>query len=409
MTRRAGLAGVFVVLALTGCQGDGGSTPHANPFATATPEPTPTTSPSAAPDDPNTTPTTRRQGPSVAPPGIDPTVLHDLTGGNNAQMLGLWRDTVVLASSNAEGQNVLQGHAVSTGEKTWEYTVESTLGTGATPSAITSELQYDAVSVLETASKDRLDKVGRLTLLDPTRGTVRHQSDIPEAKSFSSFAPFGVAVQRWSEPVVIHLPDGRQLTMPSTDTDWLIPSPRGTKPWAGVQGVWPGTSQDLTTEVTESASWSRALRRTEDDKGEVLAQVLDTVSRTVIAQGCAGQLGSDREFRFSPSRTWATIGTVSVEVDTATLHCNPELAEQTNAKVLAVNDQGRLLAASGYGTSRTYFLAPSDGRPQQLDGTGTDSTFDPDADTLSQTLAMTDDLLVVGGQTFALPQESELE
>lgn len=400
MIRRVGVAGALVALALTGCQGDGDTTPSGNPFGGSSAS----DSPSPTPEDPETTPVSQPTGPTVAPPGIDPTVLHDLTGGSNAQMLGLWHETVVLASSNADGQNVLQGHSVTTGEKTWEYVIESTLGTGGSPSAITSELQYDAVSVLETASKDRLDKVGRLTLLDPTRGTVRSQADIPAARGIGSFAPFGVSVQPWGKPVRIHLPDGRQLTMPDNDTAWLVPSPRGTQPWFGKSGVWPGTSDEKTKEVVESVNWSRAVRRSEDDQGEVSIQVLDTITRKPVAEGCAGEMGTDRDVRYSPSRTWVTLGNVSVEVGTATIHCNTALTGELSGQVLAINDQGRVFGSLGYGTSASYFLAEPDGEPQLLDGEGADSTFDPDAENLSETLAMTDDLLVVRGQTFALPE-----
>ena len=404
MKRRLGVASVLVALALTGC-GDGTEGPNGNPFSTDGPDSSTSTSPE--PSDPETddqpTKVTQPEGPSVAPPGIDPTVLADFTGGTNARMLGIWHETVVLASSNAQGQNVLQGHSVETGEMTWEYVIESKLGTGAVPSTVTSEVQYDAISVLETWQKDRLDQLGRLTLLDPTRGTVRSAVDIGAAREIISFVPFGVVVQPWHTYAVVYLPDGRQVSLSVKDAAWLLPSPRGTKPWFGTRGQWPGVSPETATEALESVNWNRAVRRTEGEGEQMRVEIIDSVTRKVVAQGCAGVLGTNRSVVFSPSRTWAAVGGAVIEVATQKIHCNIAIQDAVDGTVLAINDDGRVFGYLGFSDPKEYFLAEPDGELQMLDVADANSTFNPEAEDVARRIAMTDEVLVVDGKTFALP------
>lgn len=339
----------------------------------------------------------------AAPPGVDTAVIHDLTESNSARMLGVWEDTAILVKSDSAGKHEVTGWSTETGERVWTKSYSPQLGTSQNPSQTTVALDHDAVSVFEVWKKDRLDRLAKLTLIDPTTGLTRGTRDIPAFKREGRVTPWGVYVEPWDEPTVVYLPDGRTEKLPNREAEWFLTTPPGTKLWSGSGQKWPSTEDYEPSVGTESVTWDRAVRRHNVGDGRFGIQVIDTRTRQNLAEGCQGQTNGLGVMVSSPHRTWVAFGGTAIEVATGTIHCNPEVYGRSG-QILAISDSGRMFGHSGYrDINEEYFLTTPDGEVTVLDAEGATSTFDPADENLATTLAMTDSYLVVNGRMFALP------
>lgn len=357
-------------------------------------------------------PQSTREGPvsELAPPGVDPRMVHDLTHGANLRMLGMWGATVVFASSDPRGRTVVQGKSPVTGEEVWARTLDPELGSASQPSQMTIQLQYDAVTVLETSRVDRLDKIARLTVLDPDTGITKVHQRITKYKADGTFEPFGILIEPWDRPLAVHLVDGRVITLPDDRVDWMLVTPRGGKPWVGREGVWPSAPSNDTELGLDQITPERAVRRHRVTEDQVGLEVIDTGARRSLGSGCSGGVDGSAPLVVSPHRTWAALGSATIELRTGTVLCDRSLADRAG-RILAIGDDGlRFGIAAPSARGVAYFIAARGREPRILEDGGAQSVaasaFDPERPDLAHTVAVSGDRLVVAGRVFQLPEDS---